>query len=70
MPSPVRRLTVAAGLATVVVGAALATAGDWSGAGDAEPTATAALAAVAESPAVADQDGEAVAHATTGPGAQ
>ncbi len=52
--SPVRRRTVAVGMATVVVAVALTTTGYWADAGDADQTAPAVLPLAAESTVEAD----------------
>ncbi len=67
IPSPVRRRTVAAGMATAAVVAALTTAGDWSDAGDAD-SASPTVLAVADSSTSADSACGALTHATTGLG--
>lgn len=64
--SPVRRRTVAVGMATVAVAVALTTTGDWTDAGDADQTAPAVRALAAESTVEADATYDETIHAWNG----
>lgn len=64
--SPVRRRTVAVGMATVVVAVALTTTGYWADAGGADQTAPAVLPLAAESTVEADATCDVMIHAWNG----
>lgn len=66
--SPVRRRTVAVGIATVAVAVALTTTGDWTDAGDTDQTAPAVLALAAESTVEANETCDVTTRATNSTG--